>query len=63
MEKAIAKALGRQRGPLVDVTWHRLPSLMLRLLLEIAEAEKRPDAPPSPFDVCFSSSSAAQPLN
>ena len=36
-----AKALGLKRGPLSDATWQQLPAPMLKLLVEIADAEKR----------------------
>jgi hypothetical protein len=36
-----AKALGLKRGPLSDATWQQLPAPMLKLLIEIADAEKR----------------------
>jgi hypothetical protein len=39
-----AKALGLKRGPLSDATWQQLPATMLRLLVEIADAEKRLEA-------------------
>lgn len=39
-----AKALGLKRGPLSDATWQQLPPPMLKLLVEIADAEKRLEA-------------------
>jgi hypothetical protein len=39
-----AKALGLKRGPLSDATWQQLPAPMLKLLVEIADAEKRLEA-------------------
>jgi hypothetical protein len=36
-----AKAFGLKRGPLSDATWQQLPAPMLKLLVEIADAEKR----------------------
>ncbi|MGZ5914281.1 MAG: hypothetical protein ACXWJU_02970 [Hyphomicrobium sp.] len=40
-----AKALGLKRGPLSDATWQQLPApMMLKLLVEIADAEKRLEA-------------------
>ena len=40
----LAKALGLRRGPLSDTTWQPLPRSMLKLLVEIADAEKRLEA-------------------
>jgi hypothetical protein len=41
----VAKAFGIRWGALADTTtWQPLPHAMLRLLVEIAEAEKRLDA-------------------
>ena len=39
-----AKALGLKRGPLSDATWQQLLAPMLKLLIEIADAEKRLEA-------------------
>ena len=39
-----AKAFGLKRGPLSDATWQQLPAPMLKLLVEIADAEKRLEA-------------------
>jgi hypothetical protein len=41
---ALAKALGLRRGAWADTTWQPLPLPMLRLLVEIADAEKRIEA-------------------
>ena len=35
----LAKAFGLRRGPLSDTTWQPLPRSMLKLLVEIADAE------------------------
>ena len=39
-----AKAFGLKRGAWADTTWQPLPIPMLRLLVEIADAEKRLEA-------------------
>jgi hypothetical protein len=39
-----AEALGLKRGPPSDATWQQLPAPMLKLLIEIADAEKRLEA-------------------
>ena len=41
---ALAKAFGLKRGAWADTTWQPLPIPMLRLLVEIADAEKRLEA-------------------
>jgi hypothetical protein len=41
---ALAKALGLRRAAWADTTWQPLPIPMLRLLVEIADAEKRLEA-------------------
>ena len=37
----LAKAFGLSGNPLSDTTWQPLPRSMLKLLIEIADAEKR----------------------
>lgn len=37
----LAKAIGLKRGLLSDTTWQPLPASMLKLLVKIADAEKR----------------------
>jgi len=43
----LAKAFGLKRSPLSDTTWQPLPTSMLKLLVEIADAEKRLEAQPA----------------
>jgi hypothetical protein len=40
----LAKAFGLKRGAWADTTWQPLPIPMLRLLVEIADAETRLEA-------------------
>ena len=41
-----AKALGLKRGPLSDATWQQLPAPTLKLLIEIADADRQFGAKP-----------------
>ena len=43
----LAKAFGLKRSPLSDTTWQPLPTSMLKLLVEIADAEKQLEAQPA----------------
>lgn len=40
----LAKAFGVKRSPFSDTTWQPLPTSMLKLLIEIADAEKQLEA-------------------
>lgn len=40
----LAKAFGLRRSRLSDTTWQPLPTTMLKLLVKIADAEKRLEA-------------------
>ncbi len=44
VRSTLAKALGLKRSPLSAITWQPLPTSMLKLLVKIADAEKRLEA-------------------
>jgi hypothetical protein len=44
VRSTLAKAFGLKRGPLSDTTWQPLPTSMLKLLVQIADAEKQFEA-------------------